>query len=484
MRPRITILAAALLALGAACGDPAGPERAASIQFGQPELHLAPRERARLTLVTLDAFGRLLAGTPGTFRSENPAVADVDSAGWVVGVSYGTTRVTATSGELRAVTEVVVEPTGGARVRRFELVRPSPPSDWISMDLWPGEGTRELRFVAENAAGTSVCDVARVRIQPVEAGIVNAVRDTADPCRIRLAPLDGQPANAWTLLRAEVDGLSDSVWVSVTRTHYRFTFEPVQPYDRVEAGGHARYELRTTALAGYPLEGISVRFAADTVMDGLFFLGNDNQYDYRAVLVDARTNAAGVAEFNAPAATSSLVQYVWWEGRRAVGYGRPVLRARLAALGVQPGEQPGLEGPEQPHEVAAASPARIAVFGKREDGARFEWRAVAGDSVLVAPAAACAPGAPRWGEWAGAAVLDRFGNATPVLPVASAEAGAITSRAGPFLARVDAAGVEYEYLGGMRLEVALAAGRNTARVTFTSPGLAPLTVRVVRSASC
>ncbi|MGH7469859.1 MAG: M23 family metallopeptidase [Longimicrobiales bacterium] len=102
-----------LVALSVACSDGSGPSGApASVQLERTTLELFVGEKKSLRATVLDARGRE-ARSPLLWSSTNPAVAQVDSMGRIMGVTPGRTDIHVQAGTQSAQATVLVKPTLG-----------------------------------------------------------------------------------------------------------------------------------------------------------------------------------------------------------------------------------------------------------------------------------------------------------------------------------------------------------------------------------
>jgi uncharacterized protein YjdB len=89
-----TILAAAWLML-AGCSDSTSPPAVASVAVAAAATEVAAGESLQLSAVVRDASGNVLADRPVTWSSSNAAIASIDGAGLVTGVSAGSVTIIA-----------------------------------------------------------------------------------------------------------------------------------------------------------------------------------------------------------------------------------------------------------------------------------------------------------------------------------------------------------------------------------------------------
>jgi probable HAF family extracellular repeat protein len=92
----------------AACDDPSGPDRAASIEITAGTRFLVPGDTVALSVAVSDARGRPLSRVEIGWSTDNPAVATV-AAGVVTAVAPGTALITASAGGAQDTVRVVVE---------------------------------------------------------------------------------------------------------------------------------------------------------------------------------------------------------------------------------------------------------------------------------------------------------------------------------------------------------------------------------------
>ncbi|HET7231623.1 MAG TPA: Ig-like domain-containing protein [Longimicrobium sp.] len=476
MLPRMITLAAAAILAAAACRDAAGPGGVAVyMRFSGPEPRVQAGSTLQLTATALDARERPVADVEIGYRSEQPGIATVDATGRVTGVSPGNTRITAWAGKAYGYLALVVEPRGGLQLARFALLPPDSIHRQIGIDTW-ALAPQVLSFVARNAAGVSLCGQLPLQIAVRDPGMLTAAyQPGGDGCTIRLNALDGPQETVSTVLRATLGGVSDSVEVTVHRTRTRVVFSWPLAYTRgVPAGADVRYEVVVLGADGNPVPGVPVRFVLDTVFVAPFNFEADG-------VVNDTTDASGMAATVVKASTSTIVE------RTNEYYGtfwirhRPLMNV-TAAVAVEGGTW--LASP--PLDVIAAEPERILVYVQRY-GWRFDdWLEIPGDSVGTGPVYCSALATTRT-ALVGAAVVDRYGNATPHVATVSAPGVKIATSQRSFTLRESWMGgptQRRDYLDGMLLTVQRERPGETATFTFSYPGVPSRTVRVVSNARC
>ena len=98
MNPRTLFLG---LAVGlAACGDPEGPTVIQSLDLTAPKQTIGVGESVQMVATARDPNGIAVRTAVITYISNVPTIATVNQDGRVVGVSTGTTQVTATAGSI------------------------------------------------------------------------------------------------------------------------------------------------------------------------------------------------------------------------------------------------------------------------------------------------------------------------------------------------------------------------------------------------
>jgi hypothetical protein len=156
-------------------------QRPAALVVDDTLLSMDEGTRARPPARVVDARGRTIAGLEPAWRSGDPAVAAVDSAGEIEAVSPGRTVLTATAGTLQATVPLQVAPVPA------------------SITVLAGENQRAPAATALPAAvgaqvvsrsGRPVAGVP-VRFEPVSGGRADPAVDTSDA--------EGRVQSVWTL---------------------------------------------------------------------------------------------------------------------------------------------------------------------------------------------------------------------------------------------------------------------------------------------
>src|SRR5690606_6746406 len=92
----------------AACGDPSGPSRVATIVLDAPTTELAVGGTVQLSATVRDRDGNLLTDEPVRWSTSNPAVVSVNAAGLATAVAPGSASVTASADGRSASAQLTV----------------------------------------------------------------------------------------------------------------------------------------------------------------------------------------------------------------------------------------------------------------------------------------------------------------------------------------------------------------------------------------
>ena len=126
------------LALGAGCGDPAGPPVATTIEISPRTAILKDaRDTVRLAATVEDQHGRVMKGVPISWSSGDSVVAQVSIDGLVTGEEVGTLTVQASTGEVTANATIVVNP--GPRAVLHKVYRVMGGNAWENNNNWRTE---------------------------------------------------------------------------------------------------------------------------------------------------------------------------------------------------------------------------------------------------------------------------------------------------------------------------------------------------------
>ncbi len=211
---RIVATLAALLALATACstdapttpggGSGSTPVVVTRILLSTPQTTLRVGGTLQLAAYAVSAAGDTLRDRAITWRSDNPSIASVNSAGVVSAIAPGTVSVRAAAGDVEGVAVIAVSAPEAAAVQL----------DVAGLDLEEGV-TRRVTAVVLDAAGTPIPGAA-VAWSTADASIATVSADGA------------VTALRWgtTTLRASVAGKTATAAVRVlTRSTYDLLFD-------------------------------------------------------------------------------------------------------------------------------------------------------------------------------------------------------------------------------------------------------------------
>ncbi|HEY8105630.1 MAG TPA: hypothetical protein VIE46_05950 [Gemmatimonadales bacterium] len=322
----------------------------------------------RYVATVTDRRGTALVGAAIEWKTDDPTVATVDSAGFVVARRPGTTSLIATVAGKAAKARVVVRP----RVARFAF-----------------DGDSVLR-VPEGGSGTVTVRGldARGHLVPGAVAVVHSA-DTAVAVVAQDGAVHGRVAGR-TALVAELDGVRDSIAAAVVPVPGRLVV--VKGSDQrtgVEARVPEPVVVRVDSRMGRPLGGVMVRFLAT---DGAGSARPDSVVTNQDGLATAAWTAGDrpgrqrlVASVSG--VDSSAVIYAEVEPSRA--------NTRVTPVGDPPS---GLAGAAQPVAVAVLLADSL---GRVLPGVPVTWHALDGGSISAKATRSDSAGEARAEWWLG-----------------------------------------------------------------------------------
>ena len=111
-------------------------QAADSVVVSPASATLAVGETRRLAARKIDPDGRVVPGATFTWSSSDPSVASVDAVGLVRGVAAGTARISATSGDAAAASEITVVDADDDRAALVALYHATDGPNWRDRDGW------------------------------------------------------------------------------------------------------------------------------------------------------------------------------------------------------------------------------------------------------------------------------------------------------------------------------------------------------------